>query len=126
MEALNEPRFRQLSPAKESSRPLKSKPEILFNVMGRFLQLRGFVNEKHELTAWGSGLGKALSSLDAPDKLEDSVYLAFEMLRLGMLDERNFVLGSTRSTAGEGNTSFPSCELRFLTSQQRTQPQLRH
>ena len=77
------------------------QPEILFNVVGRFLQLRGFVNERHELTSWGRALKKALISLDSPDKLDDSVYLAFEMLRLGLLDDRNFVLGSTRSKAGQ-------------------------
>jgi len=69
--------------------------------MGRFLQLRGFLDEKHELTGWGRALRKALSSLDSPGKLEDSVYLALEMLRLGLLDESRLDLGSTESKAGE-------------------------
>jgi Temperature dependent protein affecting M2 dsRNA replication len=74
--------------------------------MGRFLQLRGFVNEKHELTPWGSALKKALVYLDSADKLDDEVYLAFEMLRLGLIDDRKFVLGSTRSKAGKGITAY--------------------
>ena len=65
------------------------------------------MNEKHELTAWGRALGKALSSLDVPDKLEESVYLAFEMLRVGLLEDRNLGLGSTGSKAGEGNIASP-------------------
>jgi Temperature dependent protein affecting M2 dsRNA replication len=76
--------------------------------MGRFLQLRGFLNEKRELTSWGRALRKALSSLDAPNKLEDSVYLAFEMLRLGLLDESRLDLGSTKSKVGKGDTSSNS------------------
>lgn len=101
MEALQEPKCRQITTTRGNSPLLKSKPEILFNVMGRFLQLREFVNEKHELTGWGRALRKALSSLDAPDKLEDSVYLAIEALRLGLLDERHVALGSTKAKAGK-------------------------
>lgn len=98
MEAMNDPNCRQIPAAKDSSPPLKAKSEILFNVMGRFLQLRGFTNERHELTPWGRALAQALSS---PDKLEDSVYLAIEMLRLGLLDDQKFLSGSTKMAAGE-------------------------
>lgn len=106
LEALERPQCRQIATAKDDSSALQSKAEIVFNVMGRFLQLRGFVNEKHELTSWGRALKQALLSLDSPDKLADSVYLAFEMLRLGLVDDRQFVLGSTRSKAGEGGTFY--------------------
>lgn len=64
------------------------------------------MNEKHELTGWGRALRKALSSLDAPDKLEDSVYLAIELLRLGLLDERHVALGSTKAKAGKLHKSL--------------------
>jgi Temperature dependent protein affecting M2 dsRNA replication len=101
VEALEEPKCRHFTPAKDGSPPLKSKAEILFNVMGRFLQLRGFLDEKRELTGWGRALRKALSSLDSPSKLEDSVYLALEMLRLGLLDESRLDLGSTKPKSGE-------------------------
>jgi Temperature dependent protein affecting M2 dsRNA replication len=104
---MTDPNCRQITPPQDGSTILKSKSEILFNVMGRFLQLRGFLNEKHALTSWGRALAKALASADASDKLEDSVYLAFEMLRLGLIDDRNFVLGSTRSKVGEAETLSP-------------------
>lgn len=76
--------------------------------MGRFLQIRGFVNDKHESTAWGRALEKALSTLETADKIEDSVYLAIEMLRLGLLDDRNFVLSSTKSKSGT-IWKYPPC-----------------
>ncbi len=117
LEALEKEQCRQITTAKDNSSALKSKSEILFNVMGRFLQLRGFVNEKHELTSWGKALKKALISLDSPDKLADSVYLSLEMLRLGLLDDRHFVLGSTRSKAGKEVTIF--LILQSLTIQQK-------
>lgn len=101
LDALNDRKQRQITIAKDSL-PLKSKSEILFNVVGRFLQLRGFVDEKRELTGWGRALGRALSSPDVPEKLGDSVYLALEMLRLGLLDDRSLVSGSTRAKAGQG------------------------
>jgi Temperature dependent protein affecting M2 dsRNA replication len=101
LRAIDDPKLRETTVAKDGSPVLKSRSEILFSVVGRFLQLRGFVNEKHELTTWGKALEKALFSLDSPDRLEDSVYLVFEMLRLGLLDDRNFLLGSTRSKSGK-------------------------
>jgi Temperature dependent protein affecting M2 dsRNA replication len=100
LSSLDDPKCRQITTVKDGSPVLKSKSEILFNAMGRFMQLRGFVDEKHELTSWGKALQKAFLSLDASEKHEDSIYLAFEMLRLGMLDDKHFVLGSTRSKAG--------------------------
>lgn len=53
-----------------------------------FLQLRGYIDEKHQLTTWGTCLEQALSMLDPRDNLEDATFLAIEMLRLELLNTR--------------------------------------
>ncbi|WEW61006.1 hypothetical protein PRK78_006495 [Emydomyces testavorans] len=85
------------------TKPLSSKAEILANVTWRFLQLRGYIDEKHKLTAWGRALESALSSLNPSQNLEESVFLAVEMLRLGVLSSKDLFVnvsgGPMRGTA---------------------------
>lgn len=55
-----------------------------------FLQLRGYVNNKHELTDWGRCFSEAINALDSvkiPVDLQsyESVFTAVEMLRMGVL-----------------------------------------
>lgn len=55
-----------------------------------FLQLRGYVNDKHELTSWGSCFNKAVDALESagtPLSIQtvESIFVAVEMLRLGVL-----------------------------------------
>lgn len=69
--------------------------------MARFLLLRGFVDENHELTVWGRALRKAVLSLEAPGKLEESVYLAMEMLRFEKLDDTSASANSANSKIGK-------------------------
>ncbi|KAI9820999.1 MAG: hypothetical protein M1826_000778 [Phylliscum demangeonii] len=71
---------------KDSSKILVTKPEILSNALWRLLQLRGYSDSQHTLTSWGTALLAALSSLDAVDQLEEAVVIAFELLRLNVLD----------------------------------------
>ena len=101
VDVLDNPKRRRIVSRKEGLAPMKSKSEITLNVIHRFLQLRGFVNEKHELTKWGRALKKAVGPLEDRDALEDPVYLAFEMLRLGAVNDRQFVLDSNRSPDGK-------------------------
>ncbi|KAL1953984.1 hypothetical protein VTO42DRAFT_1870 [Malbranchea cinnamomea] len=90
LSALKEPNF----PAKPSSikdlPPLSSKDDIISNVMWRFLQLRGYIDDKRELTQWGEALESALSSLDPTEKLEEPTFLAVEMIRLGILNKNDW------------------------------------
>ena len=58
-------------------------------MLWRFLQLRGFLNEKHELTAWGLALEAALSAVDAAGKMEEYIFVAIEMLRMGLLNGKD-------------------------------------
>jgi hypothetical protein len=43
------------------------------------------MNDNHELTNWGNALQLALTQLDPNDKLEESVFLAVELIRLNVL-----------------------------------------
>lgn len=69
---------------------LSSQEDILSNVMWRFLQLRGYVDEKHKLTAWGKCLEQALSNVDPADNLEDAIFIAIEMLRMDLLNTKQW------------------------------------
>jgi hypothetical protein len=52
------------------------------------LQLRGYINEKHQLTPWGLCLEQALSVLDPEDSLEEATFVAIELLRFGVLNAK--------------------------------------
>jgi hypothetical protein len=79
---------------KDTNNLLKSKEEILFNSVWRMLHLRGYINKDHTLSPWGRVLCAALDALPAlpPEKaytiveLEESVIVAIEMARLGLLN----------------------------------------
>lgn len=72
------------------SKVLSSQDEVLSNVFWRFLQLRGYINEKHELTSWGHCLERALSALNPADDIEEPIFLAIEMVRLGLLNTKGW------------------------------------
>ncbi|EEP80199.1 conserved hypothetical protein [Uncinocarpus reesii 1704] len=95
----------QLPDNLQELQPLSSKAEILANVMWRFLQLRGYIDEKHQLTGWGQSLEAALSSLTSSENLEEPTFLAIEMLRLGVLNAKdmfsNISGGPMRGTSEE-------------------------
>jgi hypothetical protein len=75
---------------------LKSKPEILSSALWRLLHLRGYVNDKHELTSWGRALATTLKTLIPAVKkyndihhIEEAAFLAFELLQFDNLNSRN-------------------------------------
>lgn len=65
---------------------LASSEEIRRNSLWRFLHLREYVDSKHNLTPWGEVLASALEALDGKRELEESVLLAVEMARLGLMN----------------------------------------
>lgn len=79
---------------------LTSKTEILDNAIWRFLQLREYVDSKHSLTAWGEVLATMLEKVDGNKTLEEGVFIAAELARLGLLNSRNmfptYIGGATR------------------------------
>lgn len=91
------------STSKPSSSVLRTTNEIIYNALWRFLQLRGFVNEKHELTGWGVVLEAAITALDSADKMEEYVFVAIEMLRMGLVNGRDLtnIPGGAEHGSGE-------------------------
>ncbi|TAQ84877.1 hypothetical protein B7494_g6798 [Chlorociboria aeruginascens] len=75
---------------------LNSVPEILSNALWRLLHLRGYVNNKHELTSWGKALAVTLKALGPSIKtyndvnhMEEAAFLAYELIRFDNLNSRN-------------------------------------
>ncbi|RMZ76349.1 hypothetical protein DV738_g5020, partial [Chaetothyriales sp. CBS 135597] len=64
----------------------RTKDEIVANTWWRFLELRGYVNEKREITRWGQVLEATVGKLDAKEDAEGQALLAVELLRLGLLN----------------------------------------
>ncbi|KAJ5973444.1 hypothetical protein N7481_010654 [Penicillium waksmanii] len=69
---------------------LSTQEDILSNVMWRFLQLRGYIDDKHKLTVWGKCLEQALSNVDPADNLEVAIFIAIEMLRMDLLNTKQW------------------------------------
>ncbi|OQE10366.1 hypothetical protein PENVUL_c004G00644 [Penicillium vulpinum] len=90
VQCLGDSEFVSKSFANKETPVLSSQEDILSNVMWRFLQLRGYVDDKHKLTSWGQCLVQALSAIDASDNLEESIFIAIEMIRLGLLNTKHW------------------------------------
>ncbi|KAK2879310.1 hypothetical protein FQN49_001006 [Arthroderma sp. PD_2] len=90
LSALKEQSFVSKSFSPKDAAPLTSKQEIVSNVTWRFLQLRGYVDTKHQLTSWGKALESALSSLNPSENLEEPTFLAIELIRLGILNAKDW------------------------------------
>ncbi|KJX95519.1 xpg i-region protein [Zymoseptoria brevis] len=89
-----------VTPRKEGEHSVISKPsELLSNTMWRFLQDRGYINSNHTLSAWGKALkaafdhassDKYLGATNPPNEAEESIFVAFELLRLDLLNAKQF------------------------------------
>ncbi|RMD44955.1 hypothetical protein DV735_g2, partial [Chaetothyriales sp. CBS 134920] len=98
--ALHNPSFasKAVNKTKFAYPTFRSKDEIVANTWWRFLELRGYVNEKREITRWGQVLEATVDKLDAKDDAEGQALLAVELLRLGLLNG-NEADGTTVSTS---------------------------
>ncbi|CAG8009254.1 unnamed protein product [Penicillium nalgiovense] len=90
VQSLSDSDFTSKSFANRETPAVSSQEDILSNVMWRFLQLRGYVDDKHKLTPWGQCLVQALSGIEPADNLEESIFVAIEMIRLGLLNTKNW------------------------------------
>ncbi|KAI3300683.1 hypothetical protein DTO002I6_1406 [Penicillium roqueforti] len=90
VQSLSDSEFASKSFANKETPALSLQEDILSNVMWRFLQLRGYVDDKHKLTPWGQCLVQALSAIDPADNLEEPIFIAIEMIRLGLLNTKNW------------------------------------
>jgi len=70
------------------SSPLSSPQEVRSNALWRFLQLRGYIQQDHQLSPLGKCLQTAFARHNQQD-LEEPTLLAFEMLRLNRLNSNN-------------------------------------
>lgn len=80
---------------------LTSKEEVLGNAVWRFLHLREYVDDKHQLTKWGHVLAAVLNETQGQKDLEEPAVIAVELLRLGLLTTSNmfnYTGGPTRGT----------------------------
>ena len=91
------------------SKFLSTEDEVVCNNLWRFLQLRGYVDEKRILTSWGKILETTLSALDPADGHEEGAFLAVELLRLGVLNaEPMFPNYTGAPSQGSGESSHAS------------------
>ena len=107
---------------------LSTDDEIISNSIWRFLALREYVDQNHNLTAWGKVLATIVAELESnrgPNEsvnpeLEEAAVIAVELLRLGMLnaDAAMFPYDGA-PIRGSGKTSFgvPLSRLLIICSQ---------
>jgi hypothetical protein len=77
-----------VTPKLAEDKPLSSPEEVRTNALWRFLQLRGYVQSDHQLSTLGKCLQTAFAKHGQKD-LEESIVVAFEMLRLNLLNADN-------------------------------------
>ncbi|KAI9734469.1 MAG: hypothetical protein M1818_006858 [Claussenomyces sp. TS43310] len=68
---------------------LESTPEIIANVLWRFLHLRGYVGDDHKLTRWGLAFAAAIKELGPAQHLDEAAFLAIELLRYNQLNAQH-------------------------------------
>ncbi|ETI21245.1 hypothetical protein G647_07590 [Cladophialophora carrionii CBS 160.54] len=66
---------------------LRTADEVVANAIFRYLQVRGYVDDQHNLTTWGKALAAALEVAD-----EEYTIVGIEMLRMGLFTG-NFASG---------------------------------
>jgi hypothetical protein len=80
---------------KDPTNLLSTMDEIMYNSIWRFLALRGYVDADHKLTPWGRVLATAIDGVDYSSStgnekwkadLEEGIFIAVELLRLGLLN----------------------------------------
>lgn len=78
---------------------LETPSELLSNTVWRFLQDRGYINSNHTLSAWGKALKAAFDRAGSDGFLaetypiseaEEAIFIAFELLRLDLLNANQF------------------------------------
>ena len=95
IQALQNPEFAKLTITKERPKGIDSTSMITSVAIWRFLHLRGYINDSHELTSWGLALAKAISALEPTvaknaevSGLNEALLVAFEMIRFDLLNAK--------------------------------------
>ena len=93
--ALKNAEFAKATISKGKVKGIDSDDMVASIVIWRFLHLRGYVNDNHQLTVWGEALAKSLDAIasvaaqNPEDRLADAVLLAYELIRLDLLHTGN-------------------------------------
>ena len=99
--ALQKPEFAALTKSsKDKDKDAKvrglSSPMIKSFTLWRFLHIRGYVDDQHQLTAWGSALAAALTAMqpvvakyEEVPHLFESVLVGMELIRFDLLNAKN-------------------------------------
>ncbi|PHH82799.1 hypothetical protein CDD82_4778 [Ophiocordyceps australis] len=95
--ALANSAFAEATKAKDKIiRGINSTEMVTSVAVWRFLHLRGYVNDDHELTRWGNALATTLLALkdaneDRPELhgIEEAALLAFELIRFGLFNSKH-------------------------------------
>lgn len=91
-------RARRTFAAPDATQRLEKKDELAANSLWRLLELRGFLNADHTHTSYGRALHAALQQVRITDRLQETLYLALELLRAGVLHAELF--SDTRHSGG--------------------------
>lgn len=95
--ALQKPDFARATVGKPGNKPkgIDAPAHIVSTVIWRYLHLRDYVNDSHELTGWGKALATAMTALEPTVKqhpevsgLHEALLLAFELIRLDQLNAK--------------------------------------
>lgn len=94
--SLQKPEFAKDTIGKPGNKPkADSTHHLISSVIWRFLHLRDYVNDSHELTSWGKALATAMTELEPTLKknpkvpgLHEALLLAFELIRLDQLNTK--------------------------------------
>lgn len=77
----------------DCAKPLKHRDEILANAVWRLLQLRGYLNDQHQLTEWGKVLEAVWSASGTRRDEEEAALIAVELMRFELINPDTMFLG---------------------------------
>ena len=86
------------------------------NALWRFLHLRGYIDESHQLTAWGEMLLAVLDKLDSTKEQAEAAMMAVELMRLGVLNSEEMFHGyGGAPVRGSGKQQWKSMSMHVVT-----------
>ncbi|KAA6408456.1 MAG: hypothetical protein FRX48_07538 [Lasallia pustulata] len=112
-----------ISKPKTGFQPLVTLQEITVNAVWRFLQLRNYVDNKHELTPWGKVMDITLTACGSSKEQEEAGFIAVELLRLGLLNNSPMFPNYSGTPLRGTDTDKRSC---LLVSRVASLGKLRH
>lgn len=97
--------------SKDGRKLLVTREEVCTNAVWRFLQLRGYVDQQHQLTNWGKVLNSMLLVMDYSLERERAALLAVELLRFGLLNADTMFPGYSGAPSRSSDIDRRNCML---------------